>query len=215
VFLPSPLELTALGGMALVGAGLVFWFLKGFIKIAMILAIAGAVLLGAASIAYGYENLGKDSMRPQIAALESKIENDAARAESFRADAVAAQTKLDAAAKASAVQLAAVRKTLQGRIDALSAAVSGAVVGADAGRVLDDTIASVNRSTFGAGTDGPAAAASAAAVDATVKEWVDWSTGCAVAYGQVSSQLIGLQSYVKTLVAAGNRAVAATPVVSQ
>ncbi len=204
MFLPTPLELGALGTGALVAAGLVFWFLKSM-RIAMLLGIAGVALLGACAVAGGYESMGEAKIQPKLDAANARIANDEARAESFRQDALVAAAAAAKQVQAKNDQLKKITDTLQGRIDALEKQVSAAPVGAAAGQLLDNLVAESNLAAFGAGADAEARAAAAAARDTTVAQWVEWGGKVSALYGRCASQVIGLQDYVKGLGSAATR----------
>lgn len=202
--LPSPLEMGALGTGALVGAGLVLFFLKS-VKIAALLFAVSMALFGAAAVANGYEKMGEAKIQPKLDAALTRIANDEARAESFRHDAVAAAAASAAQVKAKNVELAKLANTMQGRIDALSKQVSAAPVGAAAGQLLDNFIAESNLAAFGPGSDAEARAAATAARDTTVAEWEQWGGKVSALYGRCASQVIGLQNYVSQIGAAAQR----------
>ncbi len=204
MFLPTPLELGALGGAALVGAGLVFWFLKAM-RIAIIMAVFGIACLGAASVAGAYEDMGIAKIQPKLDAALTRIANDEARAESFRQDAIVAAANAAKQVQAKNDQLKKITDTLQGRINALEKQVSAAPVGAAAGQLLDNLVAESNLAAFGAGADAEARAAAAAARDTTVAEWVEWGGKVSALYGRCASQVIGLQDYVNGLGSAATR----------
>ena len=110
--LPSPAELTVIGTALCIGAGLVLFFLKSP-SLALDLGIAGAVVLGAATIAYGYYEMGADSIKPQVVALQKQIADANALAVSFREQAVAAVARLEASTKAKNDAIAKLTTELQ------------------------------------------------------------------------------------------------------
>jgi len=196
--LPTPLEMGALGTAALIGAGLVMWFLKS-VRIAAVLFAASMALFGAAAVANGYEAMGEAKIQPKLDAANARIANDEARAESFRQDALVAAANAASQVRAKNAELEKLRNTMQGRIDALTKEVTGAPVRAAAGQLLDNFVAEANAAAFGPGADAEARAAAAAARDATVAEWVQWGGKVSALYGRCASQVIGLQTYVKSL----------------
>lgn len=198
MFLPTPLEMTALGTTALIGAGLVMWLLHS-VRFAAILFAISMMLFGAAAVANGYEAIGEAKIQPKLDAANQRIANDDARAESFRQDALVAAANAAAQVKAKNVELAKITNTLQGRIDALQKQVTAAPVGAAAGQLLDNVIAESNLASLGSGADAEARAAAVAARDTTVAEWIQWGGKVSALYGRCASQVIGLQTYVTSL----------------
>ena len=204
MILPSPLALTALGTTLIVGAGLIFWFIKPMIKIALVMGLVGGFLLACAGVAYGYEEMGKAKIQPQLDAALSRIANDEARAESFRQDAVVAANNAADVVRKKNDELKKLKDKLQGRIDALEKQVTAAPVGAAAGQLLDHVIAENNSASFGPGADAEALAAAASAVDTTVAQWIQWGGEVANLYGKCATQVLGLQDYVGKITAAAN-----------
>lgn len=207
MILPSPLAISALGTTLIVGGALGAFFLKQ-VRLGVIAGLVGAFLLACAGVAYGYEAMGEAKIRPQLDAANARIANDEARAESFRQDAVVAQTVTDAALKAKNARITALDKQLRAKVNALPPAVANAVVPADVGGVLQPAIDAVNASAAaGAGVVAEGATAAAVSIrSTTTAAWVDWSVTVIEAYGQCSNQVAGLQDYVAKLVAASEKA---------
>jgi hypothetical protein len=194
------------GTALLVAAGLVFFFAH-LIRLALMLAAVGFVLGFAASVAFGYEELGKDKIRPELVKAQTELSRLAAAAAQFQIDAAVAQKKaVDAnrAKNAALTQLKAKEKEL---LDAQDKLVANAPVGGAAGVFLNTVIANVNDSSFGPGAGDSARAAAAISSASVVRQWEEWGAYCANEYGKVSARVDGLQTYVNGLNAAGQRAV--------
>ena len=89
--LPSPVELTALGTTAAVGAGLVVWLLHD-VRLALYLGLAAGALFLAAGVAHTYKQQGVDEQAPVIAKLKADL---------------ATQTQLSAQAQADVTRIRA------------------------------------------------------------------------------------------------------------
>jgi hypothetical protein len=192
VVLPSPTELAALGTALLVGAGLVF-FLKSP-SLAFDLAIAGALTLAAASIAYGYYAMGEDHIRPQLVACEKKIEEANARAQSFFDQAASKVAQLEALTKEKNAAIAKLTVDFNARLDAQAAEVRNIVVPASAGELLQPAIDAANGAASVAGRFGGGATTTAAvARDTTLGAVEGWAGAVVSLYADCASRLTGIQ----------------------
>jgi cell division protein FtsB len=201
VTLPSPAELTVIGTALCIGAGLVLFFLKSP-SLALDLGIAGAVVLGAATIAYGYYAMGEDHIKPQVVALQKQIADANALAVSFREQAVAAVARLEASTKAKNDAIAKLTTDFNARLAAQAPAVRDIVVPADVRLLIQPSIDAVNLSSgivADAGSKGAAVAALAGST--TVGAVEQWAGDVIAQYGKCANQVSGLQDYIGTLVA--------------
>lgn len=206
-WLPSPWWMAGTGTVLLVGAGLVFFFAH-LIRLALMMAAAGLVLGFAASVAFGYEELGKDKIRPELVKAQTELSRLAAAAAQFQIDAAVAQKRAVDANRAKNVALAKLKDKTKELLDAQDKLVANAPVGGAASVFLNTIIADVNDSTFGPGAGDSARAAAAVSSATIVRQWEEWGAYCASEYGKVSARVDGLQTYVNGLNAAGAKAVA-------
>lgn len=205
MILPTPLAITAAGTGLIVGAGLVFFFLKQ-IKLALIMGIAGGFLLACAGVAYGYVAQGKAEVRAELQPqLDAKIAQLAQIQDEYEKFQVAAVRFHDHAVnelKAKEAQLTQQAKTFEEKLNAQPPEVANVVVPAAAGVLLNSHIAETNTTVFGPDAGREAAAAAAAAIDSTVRSWEVWSGQVIDQYGKCASQVLGLQDYVGQITAA-------------
>jgi hypothetical protein len=195
VTLPSPAELTVIGTALCIGAGLVLFFLKSP-SLALDLGIAGAVVLGAATIAYGYYAMGEDHIKPQVVALQKQIADANALAVSFREQAVAAVARLEASTKAKNDAITKLTTDFNARLAAQAPAVRDIVVPADVRLLIQPSIDAANLAA-GAAVDagGQAAAATTVARDSSVGEVEQWAGAVVGLYADCASRLSGLQDF--------------------
>ena len=199
--LPSPMALAAIGTALCVGAGLVFFFLKSP-SLAFDLAIAGGVVLFAASIAYGYYAMGEDHIRPQLVACEKKIEEANARAQTFFDQAAAKVVQLEALTKEKNAAIAKLTTDFNARLAAQAEDIRRLAIPADAGLLINPAIAAVNagaRLVADAGSEAGAAAAVAGAT--TLGQVEQWAGDVIALYGKCVTQVAGLQDFANTLTA--------------
>lgn len=200
--LPTPLELAALGAGLLIAGGLVVWFLHMF-ELGVIVCVAGVAVLGAASVAGEYETMGENKIKPQLVALQAKVDEAEARAQKFFADAQAAVKRANEAALARNRAIDAMKVAVQEKIRAQSEAVRNIPIPADAGSVLQPAIDAANAGSAVASDLGSqAAAAATVAGDTTLGAVEEWAGTVIGLYASCTSQVAGLQGYVNALVAA-------------
>jgi hypothetical protein len=198
-FLPSPLELSLLGGALLAAAALVWFFLK-LIRIGLYLGAAGLVVLFAASVAFGYEKMGEDKIQVKLDAANAKLEQAYTRAQEFRDAAVQAQAETVKVIKDRDEKLAIVAKSLGDKINAQARTIRDLRFPADARVLINSVIDDAQRAAGGSGVAGAAApAAEAPAGDTTVGAVEQWAGEVVGLYGRCVSRVEGLQSYVKKL----------------
>jgi hypothetical protein len=196
--LPTPLEMTALGTALIVGAGLVFWFLKS-VQIAMYMALAAGALFLCATVAYGYELAGEAKIQPKLDAALAQLAKLDAEATQFRSDAMVARDAAVATIRSKNAAIATLTAKVKEGLDAQNPVVANTVVPADAVLWLNTHVASANAAAFGSDLSGSAGAVAVAA-DSTVRQWEEWGAQCADQYSAVAQQLIAVQDYYARLV---------------
>jgi hypothetical protein len=197
--LPTPLEMTALGTALIVGAGLVFWFLKS-VQIAMYMALAAGALFLCATVAYGYEQLGEAKIQPKLDAALAQLAKLDAEATQFRSDAMVARDAAVATIRSKNAAIATLTAKVKEGLDAQNPVVANTVVPSDAVVWINTHIASANVAAFGAGTGDEATAAAAHAVAGTVRQWEEWGAECADKYSATVIELNAVQDYYARLV---------------
>jgi hypothetical protein len=200
-FLPTPLELSLYGAGLLAAAALVFYFLH-LLRVSVYLAAAGGLLLFAASVAYGYEKMGEDKIRPQLEAANAKLEQAYTRAQEFRAAAVEAQDATVAIIKDRDAKLALVAKSLGDKINAQAATIRNLRFPGAARVLINSAINDAERATGGPGADAAPAAPTEDSVgpdDTTVGAIEVWAGQVVGLYGQCTARVAGLQSYIQKL----------------
>ncbi len=203
--LPSPLSMAIAGGVFIAAAVAIVFFLH-ILRIALIVGAIGGILLFASSVAYGYEKLGEDNIRPALEKALGELRDLAARSAQFEIEANVAQKKAVEATAAKNTALKKLAASVKKALDAQAKQIADAVVPPPVVVFVNATVADVNDSAFGPGAGDAAGAAATTPAPTTVRQWEEWSAEVASLYGECAAKVDGLHTYINGLHAAGQRA---------
>ena len=206
--LPTPGAMAAWGSALLLLAVLAFIFLHA-IRLALYLGAGGLIVLMAASVAFGYEEQGRQQIMPQVLALQAQVKAANDEAAQFKAAAALASQQAAAAVRSKRAAVAAAVAPLRARIAAQDAAIRNLSIPADAGVLLQPAIDAVNATAAtAAGASGGAAAAAAVAGPTTLGQVEQWAGTVIGQYGDCVAEVKGLQDYANGAIQAAAKAVA-------
>lgn len=167
--LPTPLEMSSIGTGLLVLSGLGLWLMPSMIKLELLVAGIGVLLLTSAGVAYGYERMGAEKVQVLWDADKKSRQEHLAEVIVERENAT---NELEQKAREQRVVSDQRYADLKTRHDALAAKLDAVNV---AGVVLDslrDTVDTANAAMAGlTATTSGATAASAPATGSAVDGW--------------------------------------------